>query len=387
VTGLRLSVRARLTAWYGGFFLLAGVVLVTLNYVLVSAQLPDASAYASYAIEQYPDGSIGVSSEPVVAATLAGYESSALSTLLVQSGVGLLLATAFAGVIGWLMASRVLAPLHSITATARRLGAQDLDRRINLGGPDDELKELADTFDGMLDRLATAFDSQKRFVANASHELRTPLAVQRTLLEVALDDPHATADLKRLGGHLLATNARSERLIDGLLLLARSDRGLARHDPVRFDLLVDQVLREAAPGEDRHVDADLEPLEVPGDHVLLMHLVANLVRNAILHNHPGGAVSVRVRGHGRPALVVQNTGPVLPDDVVPGLFEPFRRLPGTTTPGAGLGLSIVRSIAHAHQGTVGARAVPGGGLAVEVNLRVTDVRTPPTYGKITRRYR
>jgi signal transduction histidine kinase len=183
--------------------------------------------------------------------------------------------------------------------------------------------------------------------------------------------------------HLLATNARSERLIDGLLLLARSDRGLSRRDPVRFDLLVDQALREAALGEGLYFGSDLEPLEVPGDHVLLMHMVVNLVRDAVLHNYPGGNVSVQVRAHGRPALIVADTGPVLPDDVVPGLFEPFRRLRGAGTPGAGLGLSIVRSIAHAHQGTVTAQAIPDGGPAVEVNLPVTDVRTPPTYGKIT----
>ncbi|NUT47018.1 MAG: HAMP domain-containing protein [Saccharothrix sp.] len=381
MTAPRLSVRARLTAWYGGFFLLTGVVLVTLNYLLASSQLPDVETYVST-----PDGGRTVPGWPLSPAAveaLAEYRSSALRTLLVQSGVGLLLATAFAGVVGWLMAGRVLAPLHAITATAHRLEAEDLGQRIDLDGPDDELKELADTFDGMLDRLATAFDSQKRFVANASHELRNPLAVQRTLVEVALDDPHASADVRRLGEQLLVTNARSERLIDGLLLLARSDRGLTRRDPVRLDLLVDQALREAALGEGRYFGSDLEPLEVPGDHVLLMHLVGNLVSNAIVHNHLGGNVSVRVRGHGRPALVVANTGPTLPDDVVPSLFEPFRRMPGATTPGAGLGLSIVRSIAHAHQGSVTAQAIPGGGLAVEVNLPVTDVRTPPTYGKIT----
>ncbi|WP_309111831.1 HAMP domain-containing sensor histidine kinase [Saccharothrix sp.] len=374
---LRLSVRARLTAWYGGFFLLAGVVLVALNYVLVSAQLPQVDSFA-IAVAGPPPAPVD---QMQVVTTLEDYRSETLNTLLLQSGVGLVVTTALAGIVGWVLASRVLEPLQSITATAHRLEVEDLGRRINLDGPDDELKELADTFDGMLDRLATAFDSQKRFVANASHELRTPLAIQRTLIEVALADEHASADVKRLGGHLLATNVRSERLIDGLLLLARSDRGLGRREPVELDQLVEDVVYTFR-HEPQDISLEAEPVTVLGDPVLLAHLVTNLLRNACTHNHEDGHVAVVVRGT-NPLLVVANTGEVIPEEAVPGLFEPFRRLPGAGGGGAGLGLSIVRSIALAHQGNVSAYPAGGGGLCVEVNLPVTDVRTTATYGKIT----
>ncbi|NUT91904.1 MAG: HAMP domain-containing histidine kinase [Saccharothrix sp.] len=374
---LRLSVRARLTAWYGGFFLLAGVVLVVLNYVLVSAQLPQVDSFA-IAVDGPP---MMPTDQMQVVTTLEDYRSETLNTLLLQSGVGLVVTTALAGLVGWVLASRVLEPLQSITATAHRLEVEDLGRRINLEGPDDELKELADTFDGMLDRLATAFDSQKRFVANASHELRTPLAIQRTLIEVALADEHASDDVKRLGGHLLTTNVRSERLIDGLLLLARSDRGLGRREPVEFDYLVEDAVH-AFRHEPQDIGLVAEPVAVLGDPVLLTHLVTNLLRNACTHNHQDGDVAITVRGT-NPVLVVANTGAVIPPDAVPGLFEPFRRLADTRGGGAGLGLSIVRSIALAHQGNVVAHPIAGGGLRVEVNLPVTDVRAAATYGKIT----
>jgi signal transduction histidine kinase len=378
VKPLRLSVRARLTAWYGGFFLLSGVVLVVLNYVLVSAQLPGADGFA---IRIEGPLMAGEYAEADVVQRLEDFRSSTMNTLLVQSGVALVVTTALAGFVGWVLASRVLAPLQAITATAHGLEPEDLDRRIKLDGPDDELKELADTFDGMLDRLATAFDSQKRFVANASHELRTPLAIQRTLIEVALDDPHASREVKRLGNHLLETNVRSERLIDGLLVLARSDRGLGRRVPVSFGDLVEDVLYDFRQ-ESVHIASELEPCQVMGDPVLLSHMVTNLLRNACAYNRPDGDVWVEVNATGT-TLVVANTGGVVAPEAVATLFEPFRRLPNSGTPGAGLGLSIVRSIASAHGGGVSARPIADGGLVVEVNLPVTDVRTSATYGKIT----
>jgi signal transduction histidine kinase len=231
---------------------------------------------------------------------------------------------------------------------------------------------LADTFDGMLDRLAVAFDSQRRFVANASHELRTPLAVQRTLVEVAMADPTASPELLRLGQHLLHTNERSERLIEGLLVLARSDRGLVERAPVRLDRIADAVLRAAAGRATEQgvtLHRRLFPRTVIGDPVLLERLVTNLVDNAIHYNTSGGGVLVEV-GH-RPALVVTNTGPVVPSEEVPGLFEPFRRLHRDRTAGrdgAGLGLSIVRSVVAAHGGSVVAEPNPDGGLRIMVNF-------------------
>ncbi|MFC0071970.1 sensor histidine kinase, partial [Umezawaea endophytica] len=203
------------------------------------------------------------------------------------------------------------------------LGADNLGRRINHEGPDDELKDLADTFDGMLDRLTGAFDSQKRFVANASHELRTPLAIQRTLIEVAMGAPDAPPELARLGNHLLDTNTRSEKLIDGLLLLARSDRGLSSRERIRLhEVVADVVASSAELADSRQVEVHVSASRriVVGDPVLLSHLVSNLIRNAILYNKPGGTVHVETGSE--PALRVVNTGEPIPAEVVPGLFEP-----------------------------------------------------------------
>ena len=327
-----------------------------------------------------------------VQGVVTDYRASALQTVLIISGIALVLVGALATLLGWLMADRALRPVQRITATARRLEAGQMDKRINHDGPDDELKELADTFDSMLDRLAGSFDSQRRFVANASHELRTPLAVQRTMVEVAMADPTASPDLMRLGAHLLHTNERTERLIDGLLVLARSDRGLTSRAPVRLDHVVTAVVdsaRHLADDADVTVTSRLAPRTVAGDPVLLERLVTNLVHNAIHYNERGGTVTVEVGEF--PALVVSNTGLVVPAGSVPALFEPFRRLDRDRTTqlpartivadagyrgarqraGAGLGLSIVRSVAHAHDGTVS--AIPnaeGGGLRVTVKLPV-----------------
>ncbi|MBE1500606.1 signal transduction histidine kinase [Amycolatopsis lexingtonensis] len=375
------SVRAKLTAWYGALFLLAGLVLVVINYLLVQSTLPDPTRVASTTIGS-ADLTYGVPADAalpssgvaarLLTGSLADYRSSTLSTLLVGSGIALVATAGLAVLFGWLMAGRALRPLHDITSTARRLEAGKLDRRINLEGPPDELKELADTFDGMLDRLAESFDSQKRFVANASHELRTPLAVQRTLIEVAMADPEVTPELRKLGTHLLHTNERSERMIEGLLVLARSDRGLHARAPVRLDAVVASVVRATAAAASEAgvtVETRLRPRVVAGDPVLLERLVTNLVVNAITYNASGGWVYVEVRGD--PALEVRNSGPVVPPDAVPTLFEPFRRVGSERTGdtrNAGLGLSIVRSVTQAHGGYTEAQPGRRGGLTVTVRL-------------------
>ncbi|MGK4592453.1 ATP-binding protein [Amycolatopsis sp. w19] len=384
---LRLSVRTKLTALYGGAFLIVGLALLIVNYLLVSSTLPDTAAFANGATagaqievaRAYPMDTTSIlpaeraQATQLVATSITEYRSDVLSTLLWQSLVALAIAGALAVLLGWLMASRVLRPLHAITSTARKLEVENLDRRIDLDGPDDELKELADTFDGMLDRLAVSFDSQKRFVANASHELRTPLAVQRTLVEVAMADPGASPEVRKLGEHLIYTNERSERMIEGLLVLARSDRGLAARAPVRLDEVAATVIRSASAMAEEAgvtVESRLRPRTVSGDPVLLERLVTNLVHNAITYNRQGGWIHVDIGGD--PALVVRNTGPQVPLDAVPALFEPFRRLSGDRTGdsrNAGLGLSIVRSIAKAHGGTAGAEpGGRGGGLVVRVRL-------------------
>jgi signal transduction histidine kinase len=385
---VKWSVRTRLALTFAGLFMLAGALLLVVNYTLVGAALPEAGT-GGYSIsgdgqpppgatdqrfgdEQADAGGGAEVNATIVNGVINGYRESALQTLLVISGIALVLVGAMAGLLGWLMADRALRPVKRITATARRLEAERMDKRINHEGPDDELKELADTFDGMLDRLAGSFDSQRRFVANASHELRTPLAVQRTLIEVALADPTASPELMRLGAHLLHTNERTERLIDGLLVLARSDRGLTSREPVRLDHVVTAVLdgtRHLADDAGVTLAPRLAPRTVDGDPVLLERLVTNLVHNAVHYNERGGTVTVEVGDH--PALVVVNTGPTVPPDQVNALFEPFRRLDRDRTnhrTGAGLGLSIVRSVVAAHGGNVSAAPGPSGGLRVTVKL-------------------
>jgi signal transduction histidine kinase len=279
-----------------------------------------------------------------------------------------------AGWAWWTVAGRLLRQLSATAETVRRLGPQNLGQRIRMTGAADPLKNLADAMDEALDRLAAGYEGQRRFAANASHELRTPLAVQRLLTEVALDDPAAGDDLRQLGSHLLRTNERNERLIEGLLVLAEADRGLPGTVPVRLDELAGSVVdahQELAAKNRVSLRPVLAKRILPGDPLLLERLVGNLVANAIKYNEPGGWVEVEVASESGPALTVRNTGQVVPAEAMPALFEPFRRLPADRTShggGAGLGMSIVRSITAAHGGTVRAQPRPGGGLIVEIDL-------------------
>ena len=257
-------------------------------------------------------------------------------------------------------------------AAERGGGQQPRAGRIRLTGDSGALKELADALDDALDRLAAGYEGQRRFAANASHELRTPLAVQRVLTEVAMENPEAGEDLQRLGAQLLRTNERNERLIEGLLVLAEGDRGLPGKIPVRLDELTAKVL-EAHTGMAGEHEVELRPAlrprVVPGDPLLLERLITNLVANAIAYNEPGGWVEVSVGE--QPALTVANTGEHIPAEAVGTLFEPFRRLGADRVGhagGAGLGLSIVRSVVTAHSGTIRAEARPEGGLAISIDL-------------------
>ena len=300
------------------------------------------------------------------------YSATTAWTLLVF--LGPVLAAVVGGL--WFWAGRLLTPLTDTAQTVRQLGPQNLGQRIRRGGPPDALRELADAIDDALDRLASGYDGQRRFAANASHELRTPLAAQRLLTEVAMDAPQASADLSRLGLQLLRTSERSEKLIEGLLVLAESDRGLPGKVPVRLDELAAAALdahEELAGKHGVTLRRTLARRLVPGDPVLLEQLLGNLLRNAIAYNEPGGWVQVVVASE--PALLVTNTGPQVPAEAVPVLFEPFRRLGADRTSnrgGAGLGLSIVRSVTTAHHGTVSARSRPGGGLSVAIELPRDD---------------
>ncbi|MQA98003.1 MAG: HAMP domain-containing protein [Streptosporangiales bacterium] len=323
--------------------------------------------------QRIPDDGTGIIAE--LRRQLDAYYAAVLREQITWSLVALMVIGVLALVLGYFAASRALSPLQRMTTTARRLSERSLHQRIDLQGPDDEVKELADTFDGMLERLDRAFDGQRRFVGNASHELRTPLAINRTLLEVALADPEASDDLKVLGRTLLATNERHERLIDGLLLLARSERELTTSVPVDLEEVCATVLGQLADeigGAELTVERDLGHGWTRGDPVLLERLVWNLLENAVRYNTEGGELVARSGVYeGFAAIQIENSGQVIPAYEVEGLFEPFRRGQGDrlgSARGAGLGLSIVRSVAHAHGGTVAAWPRDGGGLVVTVRL-------------------
>jgi signal transduction histidine kinase len=387
---LRPTIRIRLTLLYGGMFLIAGVVLLTIIYLLAadvlqgSSKLPFQIVKMDYSLTdttcELPSQSSTTLFNQAVANCMNHQRALALDALLRRSLLALLGLAVLAFAFGYAMAGRVLSPLGRITRTARQVAGSDLARRIKLDGPDDELKELADTFDEMLERLDRAFTAQQRFVANASHELRTPLAINRTLLEVQLSDPQASPELAQLGKTLLATNERSEQLVEGLLLLARSDNEIVDRKPVDLAEVASQALeqvRTEAQDKGVAVRGVRQSAVVQGNGVLLERIALNLIQNAVRYNIPqGGWVEVTTEvqeGAGQAVLVVANTGPVVPAYELDNIFEPFRRLRTQRTgsdKGVGLGLSIARSVARAHGGRISAEPRDGGGLVMRVVLPV-----------------
>ncbi|MFF3931782.1 sensor histidine kinase [Streptomyces hirsutus] len=384
---LRPTIRIRLTLLYGGMFLIAGILLLSIIYLLaanalnVGSDLPFRilSGQVSSDICQLRSAQLPADElNAALNACVNEQRQHALDNLLSRSLLALLGLAVIAFAFGYAMAGRVLSPLGRITRTARAVAGSDLSRRIELDGPDDELKELADTFDDMLERLQRAFTAQQRFVGNASHELRTPLAINRTLLEVHLSDPDAPVELQQLGKTLLATNERSEQLVEGLLLLARSDNQIVERKPVDLaevaSQAIDQVHAEAQ-AKGVEIRGVRKPAVVRGNGVLLERIALNLVQNAVRYNvAEQGWVEVTTDvEHGQAVLVVSNTGPVVPAYEVDNLFEPFRRLRTERTgsdKGVGLGLSIVRSVARAHGGHIYAQPREGGGLVMRVTLPI-----------------
>jgi signal transduction histidine kinase len=296
--------------------------------------------------------------------------------LLVNSGIALAIVAVLALLAGWLVAGRMLRPIRTITRTARRISSTHLHERLALDGPQDELKELGDTLDGLFARLEAAFEAQRHFVANASHELRTPLTAERTLLQVALDDPDTTiAAWRSTAQEVLASSDEQARLIEALLTLASSETGLNGREPVDLATTVSATLAGLQPETDQfgiRMAELTEPATLDGDCLLIERLVANLLTNAVRHNVAGGRVEV-VTGakDGRAVLSVTNTGPVIPLAEVDRLFQPFQRLDrrrANYTDGHGLGLSIVRAIATAHDAAITAHPLPDGGLCVSVSF-------------------
>jgi signal transduction histidine kinase len=368
----------RLTLWYGGAFFAAGALLVMIVYLLVNEQvnrgarvwLNSDRSEALDSLDRMAD--LGFTEELLRAQQAAA--DATMRSLLLWSVGALVAIGLLACAVGWLIAGRMLRPIEAVTATARRVADRSLHERINLEGPNDEVKRLADTFDDMLERLDRAFEGQRRFVANASHELKTPLAINRTLIEVAAAKPDPDGRVRSLADNLLAVNERHQRLIDGLLTLARSEQAVGEHVPVDLAVMAEHVVeRWRGEAAERDVTIRLEAAEsyTAGDVALLERLVENLVANGVRHNSGGGWVSVRTAlRDGTPVLTVANSGPSLAAYELPRLFEPFRRREGTdrigSANGTGLGLSIVDAVARAHGATLKASPREGGGLTVEV---------------------
>jgi signal transduction histidine kinase len=375
----RRSVRVRLTALYSGLFLLTGAMLLAITYVLTNSMVvggePGTGAGTSKVLIMPPNFK---SVNGLVKQELASQRTDVLNALLVESAVALGIMAVVSVLLGWLMAGRVLRPLRTMSHRVRHLSEDNLHERLAVAGPPDELKDLADTFDGLLARLDSAFKAQRLFVANASHELRTPLTLERTLIEVSLADPEPTVEsLQNTCRRLLANSRHQENLIEALLMLARSQRGIESRRPVDLAVLVKEVVATRA---DDHVrlDTDLASATVSGDAHLLERLVVNLVDNALRHNVPDGWMAVRTgTPDGWPTLCVVNAGPVIRPDQIAELVQPFRRLDGERRrrQGLGLGLSIVAAITTAHGGRLTACPVPGGGLRVDVTLPPVPVPT------------
>ncbi|MEV0583833.1 HAMP domain-containing sensor histidine kinase [Nonomuraea sp. NPDC050310] len=377
-----MSVRLRFALACGGLFLVLGGLLLGGLYFLVRSQLEPVPGWRNPEYVLAGDRIYPRNSRGWEVANLRGVQIRRLyqaHTLEAVRNVGLVALAGGSGLatfLGWRLSAVVMRPLRQITRTARQVAqSHDLTDRIDHRGPQDEIKELADTFDTMLARLSRAFDAQRRFVANASHELRTPLAINRTLVDVAVRRPGAPEEVRRLGESLLVVNERHERLIGGLLALAEGEQEVL--DRRAFDLsdvvehALDLAAGEAAGREVRlHRLLDAGPVE--GDPVLVERLVQNLVENGVRHNQPGGEVWVTTRQRqDRVELVVANTGlPVQPYELE-SIFQPFRRLHGdrvNSDRGTGLGMSIVKTIAEAHGGVVHATAREEGGLTVTVEL-------------------
>jgi signal transduction histidine kinase len=369
---IRKTVRLRLALLYSGLFLTSGTVLLAIAYLLLAANFPQLVKVStgSEAGTALPSLSIGTQVQQLG----AQQRTDALNQLLIYSAIALAIMSVLSLGLGWLFAGRILRPLRTITSSVRQLSETSLNERLAMTGPDDELKELSDTFDGLLTRLEQSFEAQRQFVANASHELRTPLTRQRTLLEVALAAPDPTVeDLRTASERALAAGVEQERLIEALLTLARSQRGLDRREPMDLSSITSEVV-QARKAEAQHsgvtISHDLSPAPAYGDPRLAERLAANLIDNALRHNIPDGQVQVETgTRHGQPFLTITNTGPMISPTQIAGLFEPFARQ-GTerTGDGLGLGLSIVNAIARAHDAPVSAWTLPEGGLKIQVSF-------------------
>ena len=382
----RRTARLRLTVLYGGaVFLACGATVLAFTYALYSLLDRHPMLSIQEGGKEVPLTSAG---QRQVKLRVSGLGQIALDKqqVLIAAGIALAVITVAAVAIGWLIAGRVLRPLRTITAAARRISASSLHERLALDGPDDELKELADTLDNLFTRLEASFDAQRRFAASASHELRTPLTRERALLQVTLADPASTtATWQAVSRELLASNAEQERLIEALLTLASSETGTGEREPADLAAITSQALAAARPAISRlglHLQTDIQPAALDGDTLLVQQLAANLIDNAVRHNIPGGDIQITTKASQAGAVLsVTSSGQVIPVAEVDRLFQPFQRLgprPARRDGGHGLGLSIVRAIATAHAATITAQPRARGGLAIDVTF------PPPALPQIRR---
>jgi signal transduction histidine kinase len=398
----RRTVRLRLTVLYSLLFIAAGAGLLAITYLSVrsATNIPPSKPLHSISVGNGLIFKSGTKSTPqqlelkeekqkALKAQALAENAIDMHALLVWSGIALAIMAMLAVALGWLVAGRVLRPLRTMTTATRRITEHSLHERLALEGPSDELKDLGDTIDGLLHRLEAAFDAQRQFATNASHELRTPLTLNRAILEVTLADPDATVDeLRAMGQELIASGEQQEQLIEALLTLATSARGLERHEPFDLSEIAADVLRGPHPEIDQlglDVQTRITPAPAIGDPRLAQRLVANLFDNALRHNVAGGYIQIATTvTDGNAILSVTNTGPVILVSEMDRLFDPFQRLdPGRTNhkDGHGIGLSIVRAIAAAHSATITAHPRSEGGLSVEVSFpRPTNGDSAPVTG-------
>ncbi|HEX3801776.1 MAG TPA: HAMP domain-containing sensor histidine kinase [Solirubrobacteraceae bacterium] len=377
----RATVRWRLTLLYGGLFLICGAALLAITYLLFAGfvfhpRLPGVAR---------PGQVVGPTHPTALSLALSSQRSSDLHHLLVESGVGLAIMALVSGVLGWVVAGRVLAPLRTITQAAELISDTNLHERLALPGPRDELRRLADTIDRLLERLETAFDAQRRFVANASHELRTPLAMMRTTLDVALTAPEGVApQIRTLDANLREDLDHADRLLESFLVLARAQHGeLGEQHWVAIDQLVETALATRAPElaiKHLEVHTRINPVRTAGSETLLTRMIENVIENAVRHSPAGGLIDIALGvDRDQVRLIVETDGPLLDQRRVADLTHPFRRLGQERTysqGGHGLGLSIVAAVAAAHGGTVLLGARPRGGLRVQIALPCTLAAQP-----------
>jgi signal transduction histidine kinase len=388
------SIRTRLAFLFGATFLVAGLTLVGLNYFLVDAEIRDLPEGGRRAFADEfgfelpfprPEGGgvipggladlvldDGRTLREAAESFEAQLRSDLLNSILVQSLIALAIVAVVAGFVGWLLSRRALDPVAEITRTARTFTEANLSQRVALEGPADEIKELADTFDGMLDRVERGYANQSNFAAYASHELRTPLSVMRVEADNLLASTTASDGERALAKTVQQEVDRSERLISQLLSITRSRSGHLVTETVDLGEMVGEVVARSVPIADAHgieLDLSLGDAVVEGDSSLLGSMVRNLVVNGILHNKEGGSVIVTVESDASgPFLAVDNSGSPLTEADVSRMYRPFERIEEVRTGGVGLGLAVVASIAEAHGASVTAVPRPGGGLSTTIRF-------------------